>query len=254
MTTLLHTAVYGESNGDPLIVVHGLFGSSRNWRALAKHFSRKRRVIAVDMRNHGASFRHASNTYRDMADDLAAVIKDIGGRADVLGHSMGGKAAMVLALTHPDLVSRLLVADIAPVRYLHSQGANIEAMRNLPLDRLTRRSDADKLLLDLVPEPAVRAFLLGNLVLDPSGNHWLLNLDALADNLEHIMGFPEVSERFDGPTLFIHGAASTYVLPEHHAVNSELFPKATYHRIEDAGHWLHADKPREFISALENWL
>ncbi len=254
MTRLLETVSYGEQTGVPLLIVHGLFGSGRNWRALARHFSRRRWVLTVDLRNHGNSFWDASNTYPDLAADLAAVIAAHGGVADVLGHSMGGKAAMVLALQHPDMVRRLLVADIAPVAYGHTQIDNIKAMQALPLDRITRRSEADALLQASVPEPAVRAFLLSSLQMGPEGSRWLLNLEALAANMDAIIGFPAVSGRFDGPAHFIHGGASDYVKPEYHARIRELFPRADFHEIAGAGHWLHAEKPREFIAVVERLL
>ncbi|MBV1866137.1 MAG: alpha/beta fold hydrolase [Rhodobacteraceae bacterium] len=249
--TLLATTLYGEGAGTPLLIAHGLFGSARNWRALARHFGRSRPVVVVDMRNHGASFWDDGNSYFDMADDLAQVILAQGGQADVLGHSMGGKAAMVLALVRPELVRRLIVADIAPVAYSHTQMDNLEAMRAVPLAEVTRRSEVDKLLEEVISEPAVRAFLLSSLALAEGGNRWLLNLDALANNMDSIIGFPHVASAFDGPTYFVHGGASDYVLPKHHKAIEALFPRAQYHRIEGAGHWVHAEKPREFIAVTE---
>jgi pimeloyl-ACP methyl ester carboxylesterase len=254
MTRLLETTSYGEQTGIPLLIVHGLFGSGRNWRALAKHFSRRRRVLTVDLRNHGNSFWDGSNTYEDLAADLAAVIAAHGGVADVLGHSMGGKAAMVLALQHPDMVRRLLIADIAPVAYAHTQIDNIKAMQALPLEQITRRSEADALLQASIPEPAVRAFLLSSLQMGPEGNRWMLNLQALAANMPAIIGFPDVSGQYDGPAHFIYGGASDYVRPQYHARIRELFPCADFHKIAGAGHWVHAEKPREFIGVVEGLL
>jgi len=254
MTRLLETTSYGEQVGVPLLIVHGLFGAGRNWRALAKHFSRHRWVIAVDLRNHGGSFWDASNTYADLAADLAAVIVNNGGVADVLGHSMGGKAVMVLALQCPEMVRRLLVADIAPVAYSHTQIDNIKAMQSLPLDQIGRRSEADTMLAEYVPEPAVRAFLLSSLQMGAEGNHWVLNLEALAANMGAIIGFPEQSGAFDGPAHFIHGGVSDYVKPEYHTRIHELFPLAEFYEIAGAGHWVHAEKPREFIAVVQKLL
>ena len=254
MPELLESTVYGKGEGIPLLIVHGLFGSSRNWRALARQFARDRPVLAVDMRNHGASFWDGSNTYADMANDIAAVIAANGGQADVLGHSMGGKAAMVLALAQPALVNRLIVADIAPVSYGHSQISNLEMMRSLPLAKISRRSEADQIMAEFLPEPDVRAFLLQNLVISDHGNSWQLNLDALAQNMPAIIGFPRLSQRFDGPAHFVFGGASDYVTPVHQAEIKRLFPAAGFFEIEGAGHWLHAEKPREFIARVESIL
>lgn len=254
MTRLLETTSYGEQVGVPLLIVHGLFGAGRNWRALARHFSRRRWVLTVDLRNHGNSFWDASNSYTDLAADLVSVIAAHGGIADVLGHSMGGKAGMVLALQHPDLVRRLLIADIAPVAYGHTQIDNIKAMQSVPLDQITRRSEADALLAEMVPEPAVRAFLLSSLQIGADGNRWVLNLQALAENMTAIIGFPDGDGRFGGAAHFIHGGASDYVKPDYHAYIYQLFPRADFHEIAGAGHWLHAEKPREFIGIVEGLL
>ncbi len=252
--TLLATTLFGEGEGTPLLIVHGLFGSARNWRALAKHFSRTRPVVTVDMRNHGASFWNDSNSYTDLADDLAQVIRASGGQMDVLGHSMGGKAAMMLALSQPDLVRRLIVADIAPVAYGHTQMDSIDAMRRVPLDTISRRSDADSIMAEVIAEAAVRAFLLSSLQMDAAGNRWSLNLDVLAEYMPDIIGFPGVSGVFSGPAHFVHGGASDYVLPKHHDPIHSLFPQADFHTIAGAGHWLHAEKPREFIAVVEGLL
>ena len=246
---MLTMATYGDDTGTPLLIVHGLFGSGRNWRAIAKRMAAKRRVITVDMRNHGDSPRAASQSYPDMAADLAQVIRHIGGPADVMGHSMGGKAAMVLALAHPDLVRRLLVADIAPVAYPHSQAALITAMRALDLTAIKTRQDADAALKTAVPDDQVRAFLLQSL--DVQTKTWRLNLDVLERDMGLITGFPDVTGTFPGPTLFLSGGASDYVRPDHRAQIKQLFPNAKFAKLPGAGHWLHAEKPRDFIAAAE---
>ncbi len=234
----------------PLLIVHGLFGSARNWGAIAKRLSDTRTVLAVDMRNHGASPWADSHGYDEMAADLAQVIADAGGRADVVGHSMGGKAAMMLALNSPGLVNRLVVADIAPARYGHSQSPLIEAMRDLDLQGLHTRSEADQRLGARVPERSVRAFLLQSLDLRADPPRWRLNLDVLQAEMDRIIGWPEIDGQYTGPTLFLSGAASDYIRPEHRAPIRALFPAARFARIPGAGHWLHADKPREFEAVL----
>ncbi|GAA0310662.1 alpha/beta fold hydrolase [Rhodovulum strictum] len=239
----------------PILIAHGLFGSARNWGVIAKRLSDSRQVIAVDMRNHGASPWAARHRYADLAADLAEVIAAHGGRADVLGHSMGGKAAMVLTLGQPALVNRLVVADIAPVAYGHSQNHLIAAMRALKLDHLTRRGEADEALATQITDPATRAFLLQSLDLKVQPPEWRLNLDVLEAEMAQITGWPEdITGRFDGPALFLSGAASDYVRPEHRAQIRTLFPAARFAKIPGAGHWLHAEKPREFEAAVRAFL
>lgn len=246
---------YGTANpGTPLVIVHGLFGSARNWGAIARRMAGDRRVIVPDMRNHGRSFHADTHRYEDLAADLAELIRHVGEPVDLVGHSMGGKASMQLALARPDLLRRLVVADIAPVAYAHSQSHLIRAMRNLDLNGLTLRSEADKRLAAEIDSPQVRAFLLQSLDLrsDPPG--WLLNLDVLDREMKHITGWPETQGRFEKPTLFLVGAESDYVQPQHHDKIRRLFPNADIAQIPGAGHWLHAEKPREFEDAVRAFL
>ena len=252
----LHRIIHGMPTGaPPLVIAHGLFGAARNWGAIGKRLARERQVVAVDMRNHGESFWDPDHGYGAMAADLAGVIEDLGGRADVLGHSMGGKAAMTLALTAPERVGRLIVADIAPVAYDRSQIGYVEAMRATELGGIDRRADAETRLAAHVEDPMVRAFLLQSIELGGAGPRWKLNLDALGAEMPRIMGF-EVPEgaSFDGPALFITGAASDYVQPEHWPQVRRLFPAVEHVEIPGAGHWVHADAPGAFIGAVETFL
>lgn len=246
----LATQVYGQA-GDrpPLMIAHGLFGSARNWGVIAKRLAEARRVVVVDMRNHGDSPWAEAHDYESMAEDLAELID---GRWDVLGHSMGGKAAMVLALRHPEKVNRLVVADIAPVAYGHTQAHLVEAMAALDLSAATSRGEADRALAASVEDPGVRAFLLQSL--DVKERRWRLNLDVLGREMPKILSFPEIEGHFDGPALFLFGGNSTYVLPEHRARIKALFPEARFAKIPGAGHWLHAEKPREFEAAVSAFL
>jgi pimeloyl-ACP methyl ester carboxylesterase len=241
-----------SSDAPPLLIAHGLYGSARNWGAVAKRLAGPREVIAVDMRNHGASPWHDTHGYPEMAADLARVIKADGGPADVLGHSMGGKAAMVLALTRPELVNRLIVADIAPVAYGHSQIQYIEAMKAVDLDRVGKRSDAEAQLAPLVDMPQLVSFFTQSL--DVQEKRWRLNLDTLAAEMPKILGFPEIAGQFDGPVLFLSGGGSDYVTRDHRPAIKRLFPAAQFLKIPGAGHWLHAEKPREFVAAVDAWL
>lgn len=253
---MLHRVTLGNDGAlPPLLIVHGLFGSARNWGAIQKRMGVDRRVVAVDQRNHGESFRAATHTYPDMAADLADVIGAEGRPMDVLGHSMGGKAAMVLALTRPDLVNRLVVADIAPVAYAHSNRHLVQAMEALDLVGLIGRSEADRRLGAQVPDPGTRAFLLQSLDLRAEPPRWRLNLPVLDAEMDRIVGWPDGTRRaFAGPTLFLSGAESDYVQPGHRDRIKALFPGAVMARIPGAGHWLHADRPREFEAAVRAFL
>ncbi|MCZ8080294.1 MAG: alpha/beta fold hydrolase [Rhodobacteraceae bacterium] len=249
-----HPATEGPSH-PPLVIAHGLFGSGRNWGVIARRLADSRDVFAVDMRNHGDSPRAASHSYPDLAADLAEVIRHIGAPADLLGHSMGGKAAMQLALTQPDLIRRLIVADIAPVAYTHDQTRHIDAMRALDLTHLTTRAEADQRLSALIDDAALRAFFLQSLDLKAEGGpRWRLNLDVLEAEMPRIVGWPGTTGHFDRPTLFLTGANSAYVKPEYRDTIRTLFPAARFARIPDAGHWLHAEKPREFEETVRVFL
>ena len=208
---MLNKSEYGApSDATPLLIAHGLFGSARNLGVIAKRLSKRRQVSAVDMRNHGASPWFDTNSYGDMAGDLAAEISQ---RSDVLGHSMGGKASMILALQHSEKVRKLVIADIAPVEYSHTQAHLIKAMSALDLSSVETRGDADRQLQRHIEEPGVRAFLLQSL--DVKEKRWRINLDVLEAEMDKIIGFPDVSGQFDGPTLFLSGTESDYVRPEH---------------------------------------
>ena len=250
---MLNTITTGTpSEKPPLLIAHGLFGSARNWGAIARNLSADRQVLTVDMRNHGNSQWFDSHSYADMANDLAEVISAHGGRADVMGHSMGGKAAMALALTQPDRLRRLIVADIAPVSYQRTQTPFINAMRKLDLSQIERRSDADRLLASDIADAGVRAFLLQSL--DLKEKRWRLNLDVLEAEMPAIMGFPDLQGSFQGPTLFLAGGNSDYILPEYRPRIKALFPQARFARIPGVGHWLHAEKPREFEATARAFL
>lgn len=244
----------------PLLIVPGLFGSGRNWGVIAKNLSTSRRVLALDMRNHGDSFWHESHTYPDLAADLARLIEAQGRACDVMGHSMGGKAAMMLALTRPGLVERIVVADMAPVPYGHgaAHGGLIAAMQALKIDDLTSRIEADKRLSETVSDPGTRAFLLQSLELREGPVRWKFNLEALEANLSAILDWPEElppgAQPFQGEALFLYGTKSDYLRPEYHANARALFPNARFQGVEGAGHWLHAERPREVEAAVSAFL
>lgn len=249
LNTILHGA---PGDAPPLLIAHGLFGSARNWGVIARRLADQRQVIAVDMRNHGESPWAERHDYPAMADDLAEVIAAHGGRADVLGHSMGGKAAMMLALRHGAALRRLIVADIAPVAYSHSQSQHIAAMRQVDFARVERRADAVRQLAEAGVDPALQSFFTQSL--DLAGKRWRLNLDRLEAEMPKILSFPEIEGAWTGPALFLTGAESDYVRPEHRDRIRALFPRARFAKLPGAGHWLHADRPREFEAALRVFL
>ena len=253
LNVIAHGAV---GSGRPLIIAHGLFGAGRNWGGIARRLAAERPVFCVDMRNHGESFWSDAHGYEDMAADLAQVIDAHGGQADLLGHSMGGKAAMATALLFPDRVARLIVADIAPVAYGHSeaQRANIAAMRGLDLNGLRSRAEADTRLAGAVPDPGLRGFFLHSLDLRADPPRWRLNLDVLDAEMGRIIGWPDFASRFQGPSLFVAGGLSDYVRPEHREAILAQFPAARIVRIPGAAHWLHADRPEAFAETVAVWL
>ena len=189
-----------------------------------------------------------------MAGDLAEVIRDVGAPCDLLGHSMGGKAAMQLALTEGGLLRRLVVADIAPVAYGHDQSAHIAAMRGLDLVGLTGRIEADRRLSLTVADPALRAFFLQSLDLKAQHPVWRLNLDVLEAEMAKIVGWPGSQGQFDGPVLFLAGSESHYIKPEYREMILALFPHARFAKLIGAGHWLHADRPRAFEETVRVFL
>lgn len=249
MVKLAHVDYDSEGDAPPLLIAHGLFGSARNWNVIARRLSDRGPVRVVDMRNHGASPNADSQAYEDLAEDLSNAMEP---GWDVIGHSMGGKAAMALALTRPDDVRRLVVADIAPVAYGHTQMHLVEAMRALDLSRIESRRDADAALAGDVETKAVRAFLLQSL--DVQEKCWLLNLEVLGDQMDLILGWPELTGPFESPALFLSGGDSDYVQRDMRDDIRDLFPKARFASIPGADHWLHATKPREFVMAVRTFL
>lgn len=251
---MLELTRFGEGSRRKLLIAHGLFGSARNWGAIAKSLSATFEVVVVDMRNHGQSFHSDDMDYSAMAGDLAEVIQAEGGRMSVLGHSMGGKAAMMLALTAPQMVERLVVGDIAPVSYGHSHMEHIDAMQGLDLSKVMRRSDADRALAEVVSDRGVRAFLLQSLDISGGQARWRLNLPVLRAHMQTFVSFPQVEGAFEGPTLFLGGAQSEYITAEGRRAIQRHFPGAHVVMLKNAGHWLHADQPEAFTKTVSAFL
>jgi len=256
MTLELAYDGFGDA-GPPVVILHGLLGSARNWTGIAKQLAETHRVFALDLRNHGRSPWAGTMSFDDMAGDVAAFIgaHDLGA-AQVIGHSLGGKAAMRLALMRADLVERLLVVDVAPVAYGHSFAPFVEAMQAVDLSAVERRADAEVQLEGAVGDAAIRSFLLQNLVKTDSGCVWRVNLEALGANMPELLGFPRTAAgvTYRGSALFLAGGRSPYVAAEHRPLIAQLFPAAEHAVIDGAGHWVHAERPAEFLEQARRFL
>ncbi|GAB3299698.1 alpha/beta fold hydrolase [Epidermidibacterium keratini] len=253
------TRIDGESR--TVVFLHGLFGQGRNFASIAKTLTPKYGVLLVDLPNHGASAWTDSVDYLAMADSVAEAIRAQCGDEQValVGHSMGGKVAMVVALRHPDLIAELVVVDIAPDA---SEGASefaylLESLAKIDLEAVGRRSDADLALAEMVHSATLRGFLLQNLQRSEGGWGWKANLELLRRELRAVGEFPEGLEQhpYTGPVLWIAGANSDYVQPERHGEQMRaLFPRVRRIVIKGAGHWVHSEQPDTFIITLRRFL
>ena len=253
----LQLSAVEKGSGPVLAILHGLYGSGRNWSTIATRLAASHRVITLDLRNHGASPWAPRMDYRALAADVIETLYALGHRHfALLGHSMGGKAAMTLALSHPAAVERLVVVDIAPVSYPSAQLGYAEAMRALDLAEISRRSQADVLLSDAVPDAAERAFLLQNLVFDDGKARWRVNLTVIEHEMATLAGFPDVPNgaTYEGPSIFIAGERSDYLRTRHMPAILRLFPAAQFATIAGAGHWVHAEQPRALLDLVEAFL
>jgi esterase len=244
--------------GPTVVLLHGLFGNGGNWRPIGRALAERRLILAPDLRNHGASPHKPRMGYPEMAADVLALLDAEGiDRAVIIGHSMGGKTAMWLALTAPERVAALGVVDIAPVRYPPGFEALVAALRSLPLEALRNRANADARLAAMaagaLTDARVRGFLLQNLRRGADGRwSWRCNLDAIADALPTLLDFPAAEGRqFAGPTQVVYGTKSTYIGAGSLAPLRALFPLARLRAVANAGHWVHADDPRAFLAAIE---
>jgi pimeloyl-ACP methyl ester carboxylesterase len=241
-------------SGAPLILLHGLFGSARNFGMVQRALTPLFRTIALDVRNHGASPHAAGMRYERLAADVIETMDALGvTKAAAIGHSMGGKIAMKMAIAAPERVARLLIADIAPVPYRHGNNKVAAAMRAIPLHPGLTRAEAELALTHAVPVPEVRAFLLQNLQFGPRPR-WRIGLDEIAAAIPDLEGWEPPSSTYPGLALFVSGARSDYVLPEYRPAIRALFPAARFVALKNAGHWLHADNPAGFLSVVEAFL
>ncbi|HEY4043850.1 MAG TPA: alpha/beta fold hydrolase [Rhodopila sp.] len=249
---ILHANQAGE--GPPVVLLHGLFGAARNFGAVQRALAPRFRVIALDLRNHGDSPHGPDMRYPTQADDVRETLQALGVEtAAVIGHSMGGKAAMAMALQWPDAMGRLLVCDIAPVIYQHGNATIVEAMAAIPLTPSLTRQDADAALAAAVPRADIRAFLLQNLRLGATP-YWRIGLAGIAAAIADLEGWIDLPGTYRGPSLFVTGANSDYVLPEHRPIIRTRFPAARFVAIKQAGHWVHSDNLAGFLSVVEAFL
>lgn len=255
--TAVALAAAEQGSGSPLLILHGLFGSGRNWSTPAQRLGAVHHVFALDARNHGASPWADSMSYADMTEDVQAFATAHRlGPAAIMGHSMGGKTAMLLALHHAEAVERLVIVDVAPVTYPPVLAAYVRAMRAVDLAGVSRRAEVDAQLAGAITSQAERAFLLQNLVLDRGQARWRLNLPVLDRFMPGISGFPEPAAdvSFAGPALFVAGEHSSYVRPEYRPAIERLFPRARIVQVPGAGHWLHAERPDAFLALVMPFL
>lgn len=250
--TALHTTTLGEA-GSPVVFCHGLFGQGKNWTQIAKALAGDHRVTLVDMPNHGQSAWTERLDYVEMADAVAGVITE---PAALVGHSMGGKAAMLVALRHPEQVERLVVVDVSPVQYRTADEFRgfIDAMLAIDLDTLGSRGEADAALVEAVPSPATRGFLLQSLRRTDDGWRWLPNLEVLRRDLDVLRGFPETDAVYEGPVLWIGGADSRYVRDEFRPAMEARFPNVRRVTVKGAGHWVHSEQPAVTTELLRRFL
>ena len=246
---------YSDS-GEPLIILHGLFGSLSNWggqsRQLASDFS----VYGLDLRNHGGSPHSDDMNYTVMAEDVLEFMDDHGlERSHLLGHSMGGKTAMQAALSAPQRFDRLVVADIAPVHYRGQHDSILDGLEAIDLSSIKSRNEADKILAEHVPDELVRQFLLTNLMRSAQDEFsWRINLPVLKKNYDRLREAPASDGVFEGPTLFVKGALSNYIQEKHREAILARFPNAKTKVIMHTGHWLHAEKPQTFYRIVHGFL
>lgn len=261
MSTILNHRITGE--GAPLILLHGLFGALENLGAIARQFQKERQVHALDLRNHGSSFHTDTMDYPSMAADVLAYMNEQGiDRASLLGHSMGGKVAMQVALQAPERVEKLIVADIAPITYKPRHDAILEGLKQTDLTSVRSRREADKQLAEYVEMPGVRQFLLMNLeripqeeqVKDGPVYRWRLNLKAIDACYGNLAAAPEAGDPYPGSVLFLKGEESAYIQDKHRDEINRLFPANQLQVVEGTGHWLHAEKTDTFVALCQQFL
>ncbi len=252
---ILHSKIVG--NGPQhLIIFHGLFGQLDNWNTHGRQFSETYTTHLVDLRNHGRSFHSDNASLEAMTTDILNYMQfhQIE-KAHLLGHSLGGRVVMDFAMLHPKKVDHLIVADMAPKAYQPHHNAIFKALLSVDFTKVNSRKDVEEILSQYIPEAGVRQFLLKNVYHAENGGYaFRFNLDALHRKYEDLVGKDLINGIFDGPTLFLRGEKSNYILPEDEFIIKKRFPNSKIETIKNAGHWLHAENPKDFIAAIIQFL
>ena len=244
-----------SGSGPPLVILHGLFGSLDNWFSIAKELVDHYTLYLVDQRNHGDSPHGSEWNYGVMVEDLRELL-DAEGLDSVylMGHSMGGKTVMNFAVAYPERVRKLIVGDIAPRHYPIHHQVILEGLNALDLSQLQSRKEADDLLAPYIPELGIRQFLLKSLGRDTNGFSWKVNLSVITQHIEEVGKALEVGTVFEGPTLFLGGANSSYIQEKDLSDMKRHFPNCTWVSIHNAGHWLHAEQPQAVVAEMRKFL
>ncbi|UZR92939.1 alpha/beta fold hydrolase [Chondrinema litorale] len=242
--------------GSPVIILHGLFGSSDNWASIAKTISNHYKVYTVDQRNHGQSQNTDAFDYNTMADDLYEFIQAQNiDKPSIVGHSMGGKVAMTFALKYPEIVNKLVIVDIGPKAYPPHHQKILAGLNAVNLKEINSRKDADSILAKYEPTLGVRQFLLKNLYRNDEGDFdWRINVPVITKKITNVGIEIKSQEPYSNPVLFIRGANSHYIQEEDYSEIREIFPRAQIRTINNAGHWVHAEDPKTFVQYLYDFI
>jgi pimeloyl-ACP methyl ester carboxylesterase len=249
----LHHKILGE--GEPLIILHGLFGMLDNWKTFARSMASDYQLILVDQRNHGRSFHDPDMNYSLMAEDVNRLMDDLEiDQATLLGHSMGGKTAMQFTKDYSRRVNQLVVVDIGPQAYPPGHGFIFDALKAVPVDQIESRTEAEEILAKSIPEKSIQLFLLKNLKRKSDGNYvWRMNLSAIENHYEEILSGIEINEPIKAPTLFVNGRRSKYIRKEDEEMIRNKFAEVEFQHL-DTGHWVHAERPEELEQSVKRFL
>ena len=249
---MLNHKIYGQ--GDPIVILHGLFGMLDNWQTVAKKLAENYMVILVDQRDHGKSKHTEEFNYQVLAEDLNEFLEENWIHSShIIGHSMGGKTAMQFAVNHPDMIKKLIIVDIGPKAYLPGHDIIFKALLEVPIDEVQSRQEVDDIISKYIEDAGVRLFLMKNLKRKKEGGFiWKMNLELLNKEYSNIIAAVESTEPIDVDTLFIYGSKSHYIKAEDIESIKSIFPESKFEKL-DAGHWIHAEKPDEFVDLIKGF-
>lgn len=252
---ILHSKIVG-SGDKHLLVFHGLFGQLDNWNTLGKGFGEYFTTHLIDLRNHGRSFHDDDSSIEAMTEDIINYMNAHSiEKTHLLGHSLGGRIVINFAMLHQERLDHLIVADMAPKAYQPHHNAIFKALNSVDFDKVDSRKDVENILSEYIPEIGVRQFLLKNVYNAENGKYaFRFNLPILYKFYDKMIGHDLLKGEFDGPTLFLGGANSNYILPEDEMIIKERFPNAEIKKIANAGHWIHAENPKDFMNEILNFL